>query len=163
MEFKDTTSHILESQLDDLKNQVKQLSNLTRRVAILEAVAVAEAPESLQAVQTIYNAASITGNREQYDLNQAHNEKLFSKAVKEKALEVLGENFAKGIAWLHDKADKPTPESKALSLSIAAFPHKQGLTDREALRPAEYNAYEAGYRAASGGKPSPEHLAAISE
>lgn len=31
------------------------------------------------------------------------------------------------------------------------------------LAAAEYNAYEAGYRAASGGEPSPEHKAAISK
>ncbi|EDU9171460.1 hypothetical protein XY27_000817 [Salmonella enterica subsp. enterica] len=34
---------------------------------------------------------------------------------------------------------------------------------REQLEAAEYNAYEAGYRDASGGKPSPQHLAAISK
>ncbi|EDI2893887.1 hypothetical protein CDG24_25170 [Salmonella enterica subsp. enterica serovar Newport] len=60
MEFKDITHAVLQTQLDNLKDQIKDLSELTRRVAILEAVAVAEAPESLQAVQTIFNAADGT-------------------------------------------------------------------------------------------------------
>lgn len=33
---------------------------------------------------------------------------------------------------------------------------------KKQIKAAEYNAYEAGYRDASGGKPSPEHLKAIS-
>ncbi|EHV3815220.1 hypothetical protein K0N88_001210 [Salmonella enterica] len=43
--------------LEIFKNLEKMINQLTERVAILEAVAVAEAPETLEAIHLIYSTA----------------------------------------------------------------------------------------------------------
>ncbi|HGJ4730419.1 TPA: hypothetical protein ACJGQJ_002579 [Salmonella enterica subsp. enterica serovar Mgulani] len=86
------------------------------------------------------------------------------KALEEEqgsAVDAFEDGFAAGEKRATEHFDSEISEEE-----IAAYQNGFIAGEQMALikiEAAEYNAYEAGYRAASGGEPSPEHKAAISK